>query len=151
MKDKPAPGFGFVAEQPNDTSDDGNTTGNEKDNKEPALVANTTMLDTPEGVAVAKSRVILTWREQESYEAANLYPFVKNVMVPDMTFQLGPFAPIRPPLADDKTTKLMKLITKPNPQTMAVNKSTLSCLYVLMANPHSHLNETRTLSKIASR
>jgi exopolysaccharide biosynthesis predicted pyruvyltransferase EpsI len=37
-------------------------------------------------------RVVLTWREHESYEQAkSLYPFVENVLVPDIAFQLGPY------------------------------------------------------------
>ena len=43
-----------------------------------------------------ENRVILTWREQSSYEhAIKIYPFVKNLVVPDIAFQLGPFEPIR--------------------------------------------------------
>jgi exopolysaccharide biosynthesis predicted pyruvyltransferase EpsI len=43
-----------------------------------------------------KDKVILTWREQKSYEQALIfYPFVQNRLVPDIAFQLGPFAPIR--------------------------------------------------------
>jgi exopolysaccharide biosynthesis predicted pyruvyltransferase EpsI len=57
---------------------------------------NTSALDTDEGLKYAKSRAILMWREQESYEEAlRLYPFVSNMLVPDMAFQLGPYAPIR--------------------------------------------------------
>lgn len=57
---------------------------------------NTSKLDTPEGLALAHSRVIFTWREKESYEEAlQLYPFVRNVLVPDMGFQLGPYQAIR--------------------------------------------------------
>jgi hypothetical protein len=57
---------------------------------------NTSALDTDEGLKYAKSRATLMWREQESYEEAlRLYPFVSNMVVPDMAFQLGPYAPIR--------------------------------------------------------
>jgi len=59
------------------------------------------ILDTDQGKARAHDRVIFTWREHESYQAAlERYPFVKNLMVPDIAFQLGPFAPI-PPKEDD--------------------------------------------------
>jgi pyruvyl transferase EpsO len=47
-------------------------------------------------VGTQKDKVILTWREQTSYDQAlKLYPFVQNRLVPDIAFQLGPFAPIR--------------------------------------------------------
>jgi exopolysaccharide biosynthesis predicted pyruvyltransferase EpsI len=59
-------------------------------------VINTMLLDTPAGRALAHSKVILTWRERESYELAlQLYPYVRNLLVPDIAFQLGPYAPIR--------------------------------------------------------
>jgi exopolysaccharide biosynthesis predicted pyruvyltransferase EpsI len=56
----------------------------------------TSALDTKEGVKVAQAKVVLMWREKESYEEAlRLYPFVSNMVVPDMAFQLGPYDPIR--------------------------------------------------------
>jgi exopolysaccharide biosynthesis predicted pyruvyltransferase EpsI len=56
----------------------------------------TSALDTAKGLKLAKSKVVLMWREKESYkEALQLYPFVSNMVVPDMAFQLGPYAPIR--------------------------------------------------------
>jgi exopolysaccharide biosynthesis predicted pyruvyltransferase EpsI len=59
------------------------------------------VLDTKEGRTQSMSRVVLTWREHESYEAAlKRYPFVNNLMVPDIAFQLGPYAPM-PPKEDD--------------------------------------------------
>ena len=49
-------------------------------------------MSTDQGVVLAKRRVAFSWREQKSYEAARkLYPFVKNIIVPDIAFQLGPF------------------------------------------------------------
>jgi exopolysaccharide biosynthesis predicted pyruvyltransferase EpsI len=57
---------------------------------------NTTTLDDPKIRELAHSRVIFTWREQESYDlAVKIYPFVKNVVVPDIAFQLGPYEAIR--------------------------------------------------------
>lgn len=57
---------------------------------------NTSALDTKEGIELARSKTILMWREQDSFEeASRLYPFVTNMAVPDMAFQLGPYAPIR--------------------------------------------------------
>ena len=57
-------------------------------------LANTSSLDGM--LDSARSRVTLTWREKTSYEhAVKLYPFVHNVLVPDIAFQLGPFTPIR--------------------------------------------------------
>lgn len=62
----------------------------------PAKPVNTSALDTPEGIQLAQSRTIFMWREKESWEEASvLYPFVTNMIVPDMAFQLGPYAPIR--------------------------------------------------------
>jgi exopolysaccharide biosynthesis predicted pyruvyltransferase EpsI len=62
----------------------------------PPPPVDTSRLDTPEGLALAHSKVTFTWREQESYEEAKkLYPFVRNMVVPDIAFQLGPYAPIR--------------------------------------------------------
>jgi exopolysaccharide biosynthesis predicted pyruvyltransferase EpsI len=59
------------------------------------------VLDTKEGRNRSMSRVIFTWREHESYEAASKrYPYVKNLMVPDIAFQLGPYVPM-PPKEDD--------------------------------------------------
>ena len=52
-------------------------------------------------VEYVRSRVTFTWREHESYDhAVQLYPFVNNLLVPDIAFQLGPYAPI-PPAAKD--------------------------------------------------
>lgn len=53
-----------------------------------------TELDTDAGRELSKSRIILTWREQKSYDAAvSLYPFVTHRLMPDIAFQLGPFLP----------------------------------------------------------
>ena len=58
-----------------------------------AIVTNTNTihpLDTPEGQSLSQSRIVLTWREQSSYEEAlALYPFVKKVLLPDIAFQQG--------------------------------------------------------------
>jgi len=43
------------------------------------------------------SKVVLSWREYDSYhKAKRLYPYLTNVVVPDIAFQLGPYKPIRP-------------------------------------------------------
>lgn len=40
----------------------------------------------------SKPRITFSWREQASYERALiLYPLVENKLVPDISFQLGPF------------------------------------------------------------
>lgn len=40
---------------------------------------------------VAKERIILTWRQQNSYDTAmDNYGFVQNLLVPDIAFQVGP-------------------------------------------------------------
>lgn len=37
--------------------------------------------------------LVLSWREYESYKKAQkLYPFARNIFVPDISFQLGPYA-----------------------------------------------------------
>lgn len=42
-------------------------------------------------------RITFTWREKESFEkAARIYPFAKNLVVPDIAFQLGPYHPMPP-------------------------------------------------------
>lgn len=49
-------------------------------------------LTTPESIERSKSRITFSWRDQDSYEQAlMLYPFVENKLVPDISFQLGPF------------------------------------------------------------
>jgi exopolysaccharide biosynthesis predicted pyruvyltransferase EpsI len=66
-----------------------------------SLGRDTSVLDTKEGRNRSMSRVVFTWREHESYEAAlKRYPFVNNLIVPDIAFQLGPYAPM-PPKEDD--------------------------------------------------
>jgi exopolysaccharide biosynthesis predicted pyruvyltransferase EpsI len=59
------------------------------------------ILDTTEGQNRSMSQVVLTWREHKSYrKALKRYPFVNNIIVPDIAFQLGPYAPM-PPKEDD--------------------------------------------------
>ena len=42
--------------------------------------------------SLVKNRIIFAWRELYSYEKAIvLYPFVTNVILPDIAFQLGPY------------------------------------------------------------
>jgi len=85
------------------------------------LVDGRPYLDTEKGRVEASERVVLTWREKESYEdAQRMYPYVKHLVVPDIAFQLGPYAP-QPPetgspvnidivlfLRDDKESVLAK-------------------------------------------
>jgi hypothetical protein len=89
MKKKVALGLGLAKEE----QDYGYT---QRRRRRPPPPVDTSGLDTPEGLELAHSKVIFTWREQESYEEAQkVYPFVRNMVVPDIAFQLGPFAPIR--------------------------------------------------------
>lgn len=61
---------------------------------------NVSILSNATALERVKSRVTFTWREHESYDqAVKLYPFVNNLVVPDIAFQLGPFLPI-PPTSD---------------------------------------------------
>jgi exopolysaccharide biosynthesis predicted pyruvyltransferase EpsI len=47
---------------------------------------------TAEQIKLTKSRVVLTWRSQSSYEeGVTLYPYADNRLVPDIAFQLGPY------------------------------------------------------------
>ena len=44
------------------------------------------------GTPTIKSTVVLSWRESESFhKAQQLYPYVTNILVPDIAFQLGPY------------------------------------------------------------
>jgi exopolysaccharide biosynthesis predicted pyruvyltransferase EpsI len=68
-----------------------------KDEISRGLNLSESVLDSPEGIRLAKERVTLTWREIVSYEEAKvLYPFVNNMLVPDIALRLGPFKPMRP-------------------------------------------------------
>lgn len=65
-------------------------------------------LDTPEGLKLAQSRVVLTWREKESLQEANeLYPFVRNVLLPDIAFQLGPYQATLPASEESKRVDIL--------------------------------------------
>jgi len=49
----------------------------------------------------APEKLIFTWREQASFEKAiQLYPFATNLVVPDIAFQLGPYA-AQPPSEEE--------------------------------------------------
>jgi len=49
----------------------------------------------------SKERVIFTWREEYSYQRAQeLYPYVTNLIVPDIAFQLGPYERSNPASVD---------------------------------------------------
>ena len=78
-----------------------------------------------------KDHVALAWREKESYDmAASLYPFVTNLLVPDIAFQLGPFQRMETPQAKslqldlllfmrgDKESSLSKLRNKASVQSL---------------------------------
>eukprot|EP00980_Cylindrotheca_fusiformis_P021232 scaffold8161_cov111-Cylindrotheca_fusiformis.AAC.9 len=68
------------------------------------------VLDTQEGQQISQSQVILTWRERESWqEAKELYPFVRNVLIPDIAFQIGPYSPILPSTQEEQVDLLLLL------------------------------------------
>ncbi len=91
IKEKVALGLGLAKQETIPLSNDDN-----KWDILPAKPVNTSALDTEKGMALAHKKVIFMWREKESFEeASQLYPFVRNMLVPDMAFQLGPYAPIR--------------------------------------------------------
>lgn len=49
-------------------------------------------LGSEEGNRLAKKRVTFSWREKQSHSyASELYPYVNNIILPDIAFQLGPF------------------------------------------------------------
>jgi exopolysaccharide biosynthesis predicted pyruvyltransferase EpsI len=59
------------------------------------LGASSTLVDPREGRRQTASRVVLSWREHESYDIAQrLYPFATHILVPDIAFQLGPYSPV---------------------------------------------------------
>ncbi|KAL7579645.1 hypothetical protein ACA910_021797 [Epithemia clementina (nom. ined.)] len=48
--------------------------------------------DNDKDVHGLRHRLILSWREHESFQLAQeLYPFATNLLVPDIAFQLGPY------------------------------------------------------------
>ena len=52
---------------------------------------------SPENMSAVHDRLTFTWRERASYDIAKeLYPFARNMIVPDIAFQLGEFQPKRP-------------------------------------------------------
>lgn len=56
----------------------------------------------------AADRLVLTWREQYSYdEAQKMYPQVTNVLSPDIAFQLGPYYPLETPLKKELNLDLI--------------------------------------------
>jgi exopolysaccharide biosynthesis predicted pyruvyltransferase EpsI len=58
---------------------------------------------------IATQRVAFTWREVVSHErAVQSFPFVTNVLVPDIAFQLGPYQSM-PPVTDVVTDLLVLL------------------------------------------
>ena len=72
---------------------------------------NTTVLDQPYGRNLSRSKTIFTWREKESSDLAQeLYPFVTNLFVPDIAFQLGPFQPIRKNRFPDQLVDILILL-----------------------------------------
>jgi exopolysaccharide biosynthesis predicted pyruvyltransferase EpsI len=95
IKEKIVVGLGIVKEQlEQDWGGDDQFRGGGQDDRPKPI--NTTALDDPKIRELAHSRVTFTWREQESYDlAVQIYPFVKNVVVPDIAFQLGPYKEIR--------------------------------------------------------
>ena len=47
---------------------------------------------------ILQNRVVLSWREKKSWELAQqIYPDYTNLLVPDIAFQIGPYAPARTP------------------------------------------------------
>jgi exopolysaccharide biosynthesis predicted pyruvyltransferase EpsI len=70
----------------------------------------TSILKTTEGRNRSMSRVVLSWREHKSYrKALKRYPFANNIIVPDIAFQLGPYAPM-PPKEDDIPLPLLDIV-----------------------------------------
>jgi len=52
----------------------------------------TKVMNDKEIETALQGRLILTWRERESYaRAQQLYPYAKNVIMPDVAFHLGPY------------------------------------------------------------
>jgi len=98
IKERIVLGLGLTMNNMNTTtaSDDMSTTDEEGNAVVSTTMIDTSALDTDLGRDESKRRVTLMWRERDSYrQAIKLYPFVTNVVVPDMAFQLGPYDPIR--------------------------------------------------------
>lgn len=61
----------------------------------------------------ASDRIFLTWRERESLaKARKLYPFATNLLLPDIAFQLGPFAQPTPSESDPPTVDVLFLLRR---------------------------------------
>jgi exopolysaccharide biosynthesis predicted pyruvyltransferase EpsI len=91
-------------------------------------------LKTGKDRQMASKRVVFTWRERESYDrAVELYPFATNKLVPDMAFQLGPYAPM---IRDDEPrTDLVLLLRSDHESVVASQRSRESIRKILRSTP----------------
>lgn len=88
----------------------------------PAKLVNTSALDSNHGLELARAKVTFMWREEASWEeGSKLYPFVTNVLVPDMAFQLGPYSPIR--TNPDKLVDVLLLLRKDHESKVNVERN----------------------------
>jgi len=89
------------------------------------------------GKKESQSRLIFTWREEESFEKAKkLYPFADNRLMPDIAFQIGPYAPIRPTDLDSLELKdIMLLLRDDHESTVLQDRSEYSIQEMLEKNP----------------
>eukprot|EP01083_Nonionella_stella_P226497 804300_1 len=85
---------------------------------------------TTTNMAVAKERVVLTWREHASYKKAKeLYPFVTNLLVPDIAFQLGPFQ--QPTVSESERVDLLLFLRGDKESKMVEYRSIQAIQHIL--------------------
>mmetsp|Transcript_8039 Transcript_8039/g.22928 ORF Transcript_8039/g.22928 Transcript_8039/m.22928 type:complete len:525 (+) Transcript_8039:129-1703(+) len=91
-------------------------------------------LDSKDGIDLAKSRLSFMWRELESFEEAEkLYPYATNLAVPDIAFQLGPFAPIRK--HPDKLVDIILFLRKDKESTVKKLRRNADAIQGLLPRP----------------
>ena len=87
-----------------------------------------------EDITVSKSKLILCWRQKDSFDLANqLYPFADNRLVPDIAFSVGPL------LGTEKFTSIP--LSKSQPKKVDI-------LLLLRADKESVVSANRNLKFI---
>lgn len=82
--------------------------------------------------ASVKDQVVFTWRETFSYnKAVEHFPFVTNLLVPDMAFQLGPYQP-----PEYHEVDLLVLLRSDHESTLTTERSRGAFRKILNRFPH---------------
>ena len=82
----------------------------------------TTLRDSLHAVNATNDQVVLSWRELDSFQQAQqLYPFCTNLLVPDIAFQLGPFAPL--PSGPDKQVDILLFLRVDKESALAQDRN----------------------------